>query len=159
MFEKVLVCLDNSPEAEEILPYIYSEGRSFSKIIFLTVVHQPGITLPIGIPGENIGTFQTKTMLNDFKRRLDEAPIYLEEKAKPLQEQGIDVETVVLEGNPTESIVNYIKENGITLLALSTHGHSGFREIALGSTAEYLLRNAGIPLMLVTPGKRKKGKK
>lgn len=158
MFEKVLVCLDNSPEAEEILPYIYSEGRSFSKIVFLTVVHQPGITLPIGIPGENIGTVQTKTMLNDFKRRLDEAPGYLEEKAKPLHEQGIDVETVVLEGNPTESIVNYIKENGITLLALSTHGHSGFREIALGSTAEYLLRNASIPLMLVTP-KKKKGKK
>jgi manganese transport protein len=159
MFEKVLVCLDKSPESEEILPYIYSEGRSFSKIVLITVVQVPGITLPIGVPGENAGTVQTNSMLKDFKRRLEEAPGYLAEKAKPLQEQDIDVETVVLQGVPAPTIVDYIKENGITLLALATHGHSGFREIALGSTAEFLLHNAGIPVMLITPKKRKKAKR
>jgi nucleotide-binding universal stress UspA family protein len=158
MFEKVLVCLDNSPESEEILPYIYSEGRSFSKIVFITVVHMSVIDLPIGVPGEKLQAVQTKAMANDFKRRLAEAPLYLEAKAKLLQEQGIDVETVVLEGVPAPTIVDYIKENGITLLALATHGHSGFREIALGSTAEFLLHNAGIPVMLITP-KKSKGKK
>jgi nucleotide-binding universal stress UspA family protein len=157
MFEKVLVCLDNSPESEEILPYIYSEGRSFSKIVFLTVVHMSVIDLPIGVPGEKLEAVQTKSMLKEFQRRLDESPAYLEEKAKPLKEQGIDVETVVLQGIPAQTIVGYIEENEITLLALATHGHSGFREIALGSTAEYLLRHAGIPVMLITP--KKKGKK
>lgn len=157
MFEKLLVCLDNSPESEEILPYIYSEGRTFSKIVFLTVMNMPVIKLPIGVPGENLEAIQTKAMRNDFQKRLEAAPKYLDEKAKPLQDQGIEVETAVLQGIPTETIVNYIKDNEITLLALSTHGHSGFREIALGSTAEYLLRHAGIPLMLVTP--KKKGKK
>ena len=159
MFEKVLVTLDRSPESEEILPYIAAEGKKFGKVIILTVVHMPVINLPIGVPGESMGPVQTGAMLDQFKRELAEAPDYLDEKAKPLREKGIDVGTEVLEGLPAETIVRYIQSNGISLLALATHGHSGFREIALGSTAEYLLRHAGIPLMLVTPVKKKKGKK
>jgi nucleotide-binding universal stress UspA family protein len=159
MFEKVLVCLDRSPESEEILPYIAEEAKKFGKITLLTVVHMNVIDLPIGTPGETVGPVQTGKMLNEFKQALQEAPGYLEEKAHPLRDQGADVETVVLQGMTAEIIVDYIKENDIKLLAIATHGHSGFREIALGSTAEYLIRHAGVPIMLVTPKKRKKGKK
>ncbi len=159
MFEKVLVCLDNSPEAEEVLPYIYQESGHFSKVVLLSVLYVPLIQLPVSVPGEVPSPVQTSGMLKDFKKALDEAPVYLEEKAKPLRDKGVDVETVVLQGIPTEAIVEYIKENGVGLLAIATHGHSGFREIALGSTAEYLLRNAGIPVLMVTVKRRRKGKK
>jgi nucleotide-binding universal stress UspA family protein len=159
MFEKVLVCLDRSAEAEEILPLIYGEARHFSKIVLLSVLHIPGFQLPVGVPGESAGNIQTNKMLNDFKKAQEETPAYLEAKAAPLKEKGCDVETAVLQGVPARIIVDYIKENNVTLLAIATHGHSGFREIAMGSTAEYLLRNAGIPVMLVTPVKRAKGKR
>jgi nucleotide-binding universal stress UspA family protein len=158
MFEKVLVCLDRSPEAEAILPFIYGEAGHFSQIILLSVLQLPGFQLPVGVPGEATGNVQTGKMLKDFKKAQEETPIYLEAKAAPLKEKGCDVETVVLQGVPARTIVDYIKENNVTLLAIATHGHSGFREIAMGSTAEFLLRNAGIPVMLVTPAKRKKGK-
>jgi nucleotide-binding universal stress UspA family protein len=159
MFDKVLVCLDRSPESEEILPYIYSEAKKFGKIVLLTVVHMSVIDLPISTPGESVGLLQTSRMREEFKQALEETPAYLEAKAQSLRDKGADVETVVLQGITAEKIVDYIRENNVTLLAIATHGHSGFREIALGSTAEYLLRNAGIPLVMVTPKKRKKGKK
>ena len=159
MFEKVLVTLDRSPESEEILPYIAAEGKKFGKVIIINVVHMPVLNLPIGVPGETLGPVQTEAMLKEFRRQLADAPVYLEEKAKTLRELGIDVGIEALEGPPSETIVKYIQANGITMLALSTHGHSGFREIALGSTAEYLLRHAGVPLILVTPRKKVKGKK
>jgi nucleotide-binding universal stress UspA family protein len=159
MFEKVLVCLDRSAESEEILPYISEEAKKFGKIVLLTVVHMNVIDLPISTPGESVGPVQTSRMLNEFKQALEETPGYLEEKAQPLRDKGVDVETVVLQGMTAEMIVDYIKENEIKLLAVATHGHSGFREIALGSTAEYLIRHAGVPIVLVTPKKRKKGKK
>jgi nucleotide-binding universal stress UspA family protein len=159
MFEKILVCLDQSPEAEEILPYIYEEAAHFTKVVLLSVLHTPGVQLPVSVPGESAGLVQTSAMMKKFKQAMDETPAYLEAKARPLREKGIDVETVVLQGIPSESILDYIRENEVKLLAIATHGHSGFREIALGSTAEYLLRHSGLPVLIVTPKKRKKIKK
>lgn len=156
MFEKVLVCLDRSPESEAILPYIYKEARHFKKVIFLSVLPTPAINLPFGVPGEAGGPVQTKKMLEEFQQAMTDTPVYLEAKAQPLRDMKIPVKTVVQEGIPSRSIVEYIQANNVALLAIATHGHSGFREIALGGTAEYLLRHAGIPVMLVTP--KKKGK-
>jgi nucleotide-binding universal stress UspA family protein len=156
MFEKVLVCLDGSPLAEEILPYITKEARHFTKIILLEVLNEPVVDLPIGIPGETMMRVQTKTMMQNFRKAVTEdAPAYLEKKAQPLRDKGMDVECVVLEGAPAQSIIDYAHENEIGLLAIATHGHSGFREVVMGSTAEYLLKQSGLPMLMVKPGKKK----
>lgn len=155
MFEKVLVCLDGSGYAEEILPYILGESRCFSKIVLFNVVYSPVINLPMGVPGETIGPVQTDAMLKRFKQSLEDAPYYLEEKAKPLREKGLEVETAVVEGVAKQEIINYARENGISLIAIATHGHSGFREFTLGSTAEYVLKNSGLPVLLVGPRKKR----
>ena len=155
MFKKVLVCLDGSGYAEEILPYIMEEGKAFGKIVLLNVVMTPVINLPVGVPGESIGPVQTEAMLKRFKEVLEDAPYYLEEKAKALREKGLKVATAIVQGTPSREIINYARENGVTLIAIATHGHSGFREITMGSTAEYVLKNSGLPVLLFTP---KKGK-
>ncbi len=164
MFEKVLVCLDGSPLAEEILPYIVQESRHFNKVVLLTVLDAPIIDLPIGVPGENLPPVQSGEMLKKFRKAIvKDRPAYLEKKARPLREKGVDVEIEVLEGAPATSaagiILDYARENGVTMLALGTHGHGGWRELAMGSTAEYLLKNSGLPVLMVAPkGKREKEK-
>jgi len=154
MFEKVLVCLDGSRLAEEILPYIMEESRHFSKVTLIKVLDPPVVDIPIGVPGENLLPFQSKTMLKSFRKSLvADSPAYLEKQAAPLREKGLDVETVVLEGTPAQTIIDYCRENNITMLAICTHGHSGLREITIGSTAEYLLKHAGLPVLMVSPKK------
>ena len=154
MFEKVLVCLDGSALAEQILPYIAANSRKFKKIVLLNVIAPPGVNIPLGVPGETAGRLQTKSMLDHVKKELEEMPDYLESRAEPLRKTGLKVECVVLEGTPTEAIINYAHDNNIGLIAIATHGHSGIRHITMGSTAEYILKHAGLPVLMVTPQKR-----
>jgi nucleotide-binding universal stress UspA family protein len=157
MFEKILVCLDGFPLAEEILPYIAEESRHFSKVVLLKVVNPPVIELPLGVPGGELGPVQTKTMLKKFRDAFTkDAPDYLEKQAGPLRAKGLDVETVVLEGTPAKTILDYAAENGVTMLAIATHGHGNLRELTVGSTAEYILKHCGMPVLMVTPAQRGK---
>jgi nucleotide-binding universal stress UspA family protein len=155
MFEKVLVCLDGSALAEEILPYIARDSRSFGKVILLKVLAPPKVDLPLGVPGETLAPVQTNAMLKHLQKNLEETPAYLEAKAQPLREKGLDVECVVLEGIPSRAIIDYAHDNEVGLIAIATHGHSGLRHITLGSTAEYLLKHSGLPVLMVTPWKQR----
>jgi nucleotide-binding universal stress UspA family protein len=95
-------------------------------------------------------------MLERLQQQMEEAPAYLEAKAQPLRDKGLDVECVVLQGIPSEAIIDYARDNQVGLIAIATHGHSGLRQIALGSTAEYLLKHSGLPVLMITPGKKRK---
>ena len=156
MLEKVLVCLDGSALSEEILPYISGESRHLGKVILVKVVSSPEVNVPLGVPGETGGAVPTRGRLERFQKELEETPAYLEEKAQPLREKGLDVECVVLQGVPSEAIIDYAGDNAVGLIAIATHGHSGFRQMALGSTAEFVLKHAGRPVLLVTPQKHRK---
>jgi nucleotide-binding universal stress UspA family protein len=155
MFEKVLVCLDGSALAEEILPYIAGDSRSFGKVILLRVLAPPKVELPLGVPGETLAPVQTNSMLKHLQQDLEDTPAYLESKAQPFRAKGLDVECVVLEGIPSRAIIDYARDNKVGLIAIATHGHSGLRHITLGSTAEYLLKHSGLPVLMVTPWKQR----
>jgi nucleotide-binding universal stress UspA family protein len=154
MFEKVLVCLDGSPLAEHILPYIAGDSKKFKKVVLIKVIPAPGVDIPIGVPGETAGHVQTKGMLEHTQQEIKDSPNYLEAKAEPLRKMGMKVECVVLEGTPTQTIINYAHDNNIGLIAIATHGHSGLRQITMGSTAEYILKHSGLPVLMVTPQKK-----
>ena len=156
MFEKVLVCLDGSPLAEEMLPRIAGEGRCLGKAILVKVLAPPELNIPIGIPGETMAPVSTSSRMQHFQQEMEDAPVYLEARAQELREKGLDVETVVLQGTPSEAIIEYAHDNGVTLIAIATHGHSGFRHITLGSTAEAVLRHSGLPVLLAAPRRQKK---
>ena len=153
MFENVLVCLDGSPASEGILSYIMAEAKSFKKAVLLKVVDTAGVNLPIGVPGISGGQFRTAGQDRRFQKEMEEMPGYLEEKAAPLRDKGLEAETVVLEGVPSEAIIGYARDNGIGLIAMATHGHTGLRQVVMGSTAEYILKHGGLPVLLVTPKK------
>ncbi len=155
MYDKILVCLDGSDFAERILPYIEEEADCFKKVILLLVVLTPEVTLPLGVPGTPGVTIQTAGRLEHFQKELAEAPGYLERMAQHLKDIGMDVECVVLEGHPGEAIVDYAEDNGVRLIAIATHGRSGLRSVIVGSTAEYILRKSGLPVLMITPRSHK----
>jgi nucleotide-binding universal stress UspA family protein len=155
MFEKVLVCLDGSALAEEILPYIAGGSRCFGKVLLVKVLAPPEVSLPIGVPGESGVLIQTSARLERFQKEMEETPAYLETKARPLRDSGLDVECVVLQGIPSQAIIDYARDNAVGLIAIATHGHSGLRHITLGSTAEFVLKHSGLPVLLVTPQKQR----
>ena len=52
---------------------------------------------------------------------------------------NIAFETVFLEGNPADEIVNFAEKNGIELIVIGTFGKTGVQRFLLGSVAENVL--------------------
>ena len=51
-------------------------------------------------------------------------------------------------GHAHEEIVRFLGETGTDLLFIGAYGHSRIIEMVLGSTTEYVLRNAPCPVFL-----------
>jgi nucleotide-binding universal stress UspA family protein len=69
--------------------------------------------------------------------------------AEMVKGNNVDVESHVLEGNPSHEIIEFAKNNDIDLIVLGTHGKSGFDRFLLGSVAEKVSRNSNVPVMIV----------
>jgi nucleotide-binding universal stress UspA family protein len=155
MFERIVVCLDGSSVAEEILPYVTDEALAHhSRVVLLRVVNLPEITIPIGIPGEPGIPMSTEGATRRTRKEESEADDYLRRIAEPMREKGLDVQCVVLPGIAGETITNYARENGCKLIAIATHGHGGVRRLVLGSTADFVLHHSSVPLLIVRPGNK-----
>jgi nucleotide-binding universal stress UspA family protein len=72
----------------------------------------------------------------------------LADARKYLGAYNIDAACEVQTGHAPEKIVEYIKDRGYDLLFIGAYGHSRILEMVLGSTTEYVLRNAPCPVFL-----------
>lgn len=72
----------------------------------------------------------------------------LEEAKHYLSSYPLDVTYTTLEGHAPEQIVATLKNDGHDLLFIGAFGHSRIVEMVLGSTTEFVLRNAPCPVLL-----------
>jgi nucleotide-binding universal stress UspA family protein len=147
MFERILVPLDGSKRAEVIL----AQTRRFLKRddAELLLLRAVDTFLP------TYGRYDVRKYLSDER---EEAERYIQEQVLRLASQGhAKVHGRVVEGFPAEAILAAAKEEGSTLLAMSTHGRSGLARWAMGSVAERIVRSSDVPVFLARsfkPGPR-----
>jgi nucleotide-binding universal stress UspA family protein len=147
MFQKILVCLDGSKLAEQILPYAAEQAARFgSSLVLFQVVSLASIPAPTGI--ESVPVVVPDNLLAEAEAA---AKDYLDGLAPPLRERGLKVQCVTVIGHPAESIVSYAEENRFDLVAIATHGRSGLRRLVFGSVADYVIRKSGLPILLIKP--------
>ena len=147
MFQKILVCLDGSKLAEQILPYAAEQAVRFgSNLVLLQVVSLASIPAPTGI--ESVPVAVPNDQLAEAEAA---AKDYLEGLALPLREKGLTVQCVTLIGHPAESIISHAEENRFDLVALATHGRSGLKRLVFGSVADRVIRKSGLPILLIKP--------
>jgi nucleotide-binding universal stress UspA family protein len=152
MFKKILVCLDGSKAAEQILDYISEDAAlAGSKLVLLRVISLPEITVPIQVPGVSGVPISTGATMKHMTTKENEATAYLEQTAEQLRPKNLNIEYEVVPGIPGEAIVDYAQENDIKLIAIGTHGHSAARRFFLGSTADYVLRHSNLPVLTIRP--------
>jgi nucleotide-binding universal stress UspA family protein len=152
MFKKILVCLDGSRLAEQILPYAVEQAKRFaSEIVLFKAFSEPStisLAMP-GMPGVPIDTGRVERHLIEDER---EAETYLKSLADKLQtETGLRVNYDKVLGLAGPAIVEYCRDQEIELIAIATHGRSGFGRALLGSIADYVIRHSGIPILLIRP--------
>jgi len=102
--------------------------------------------------------FQAKLMVVHI---IDEKLIYpfevLEEDGEKILEratikgkdQGVDIQQVLIVGNPTHDMAKITEKTGADLLVIGTHGKSGLQKLLMGSVAENTIKTVKIPVLLV----------
>jgi nucleotide-binding universal stress UspA family protein len=141
MYKRVLIPLDGSRMAEGILPFIIQIARPLALEVVLVYVVQP--IMPQAIEGTAHFT------VYDISARLNEAREYLAPVAANLRRQGVRVTIDTRRGEPVAEIVAAARESGSDIIAMMTHGRSGFGRILFGSVAEAVLRQAKIPVLMM----------
>lgn len=134
MFNKILVPLDGSDLAECVLPHVYALARSNgAEVILLHVVEQNN-------PPDQARPVDPLT----WRFRQVEARNYLDEIARRFQATELSnaIETVLLEGQAADRIVELARERQVDLIALSSHGRSGLSGWNVSSVVQKIILRA-----------------
>lgn len=74
---------------------------------------------------------------------------------KKLNVGDVEVDGVVVSGNPADSIINFAKEKNADMIIIGTHGAKGIEKILLGSVAERVIKGADCLCLVFNPFKKK----
>ncbi len=151
----VLVALDGTPEAEEVLGPAAELAEPFEAEMALVRVCPPVLRasyLPDGtsLPGlthtalENISAAQ--------KKAVKECREYLDGVGDRLRKYGLTVtQHVLIEEDPAAGILAAAKECNASVIAMETHGRVGFSRLFMGSIADRVVRGGGVPVLINRP--------
>ena len=140
---KLVVPLDGSALAETVLPHVREmASRLEYKVVLIRVVR----------PLHYFWVGEHPPEIDEENAQMEnEARAYMETAAEKLSQDGIDVEWRVLVGHPTTIVLEQVRDIHHSIVALTTHGRSGFRRWLIGSLAESLVRSGGDPVLIVPP--------
>jgi nucleotide-binding universal stress UspA family protein len=138
---KILVPVDFSDCSRKALEYALPFARQFhAGITLLHIVH-----VNYYAANSEYTTFDYPELIEETgragKKQLDVLARSIARKCQ--------VTTLIQTGHPGSIIVDTAKRRGIDLIIISTHGRTGFKRAFLGSTAEYAVRYAPCPVLIV----------
>jgi nucleotide-binding universal stress UspA family protein len=148
----ILVPLDGSTFSEAILPHAVAVAQATESALILLQVLEPEyepIFGALGIP-EMVEEGQLERMRD---AQLASIHLYLENVARQLQEEGLEIHTKVIEGNhPAAQIVWHAEHDTLLLMiAMTTHGRRGVLHWLFGSVTAEVVQATPSPLLLLRP--------
>ena len=149
---RILVPLDGSPLAEEILEHALVLGRPLgARYSLLLVVN------PLGLLGDLPPAVVHGVGSGAAAAHVEEARSYLAERARWLEDLGLEAETKVVESERiADTILAESARQGCAFVAMATHGRSGLSRFVLGSVAAQVVHGANAPVLLYRPTARRR---
>ena len=68
---------------------------------------------------------------------------------KHLLDQGLNVSTAAVSGFAPDQIIDHAQENGMDLIAMSSHGRTGLGRWVFGSVTDKVVHAGDIPVLVV----------
>jgi manganese transport protein len=132
--KQIAITVDFSSADEIALNHAFELGGTQAKYTLIHVVETVGALLY----GKNIEDHET---LIDAKL-LSEYKIILEQK-------GFKIKTKLGYGKPSNVLPEIINKGNFDVVVMGTHGHTGFKDLLLGTTVDKLRHKISIPLFIV----------
>jgi len=134
MIDRILVPLDGSHTAECALPHAEAIARRCGAETTLVRIIDQGPSPRSAV---------------DARLREAEANAYLREKCSWLEARGLKARSVVRQGKSADEIIACVRDAGIDLIVLSTHGRGGPGPFRMGGIAEKVVGHAATSVMLI----------
>jgi len=140
--QHILVPIDFSGHSKNALKYAIPYAVQFNARLDLLYVVEPTI-YPADFSFGQVGFPNIEEELR--KRGSEELNALLRTEIKG----RIEAEAAVRTGKPFYEINEYARENGVDLIIIATHGHTGVEHMLFGSTVEKVVRKAPCPVLVV----------
>ena len=141
-FTRILVPTDFGAASEAALECAKELARRFNAHLYLLHVVEDPMATGVWTPEVYVGASAElrDTLLRDAKLRADQALTAAER-----EEFKAAIEIRV--GAAADTIGEFAREMGITLIVMGTHGRRGLAHMFLGSVAERMVRTAPCPVL------------
>lgn len=167
MYKRILVPCDGSDLAQgAVFPHVVELGKHpGTEVVILRVIRAPvgrsatayrarAPEMPVALPENEQDAHVAHHPIykdQEIASAEDEARRSVAGAASVLKEQGVNVVTEVVIGDPAEEIVDYAAEKGVDLIVMCSHGRGGLSRWVFGSVTEKVLRATTVPLLVIRP--------
>jgi len=139
MLNHILIPLDDSPLAECVLPHAIAIAKAFNAQITLAhILEQPSASLRLP-QADPLDWYMKKSAAN----------LYLATMQTRLEEQNLSVQTILLEGNAAEKIVELAQATQADLLILSGYGETRINRGGVSSLVQHILQRVRISTLII----------
>ena len=144
-FQRVVVPLDGSTLAEQILPRILTLARlEDAELILLHVLPAPSLSQ------KEIADLNPAW----WKPDIEVAKDYLIRMARMVRRNGVPVRTeIVINENVANAIADFASDERADLIAIATHGRGGVARMLRGSVADAIMHSGRASMLVFKPEK------
>src|SRR5437762_13326705 len=144
LFKNILFPTDFSPHARSALKYAAAFARAGNGRVILFSVQTGKVPANLMTLPKHIFEDQDSKWLIDLRREVKSLltdPMF----------DGLEVEPVIVEGEPAHEIAKAVRDYDIDLVTVVTHGRRGLARALFGSTAEEIIAEAPCPVLTIRP--------
>ena len=143
MYKNILVPLDGSKRAEAILPHVENLALCFNTKVIFMIVEEPALML------EYDEVIDMPKYIEERDHQKKETESYLASLQEEFRAKGIEVQTCIGHGTVVKAIIDAAERQNAELVAMASHGHSGWPRTFYGSIAAGVLQRIDRPLLLI----------
>jgi nucleotide-binding universal stress UspA family protein len=139
MYDQILFPTDGSEPAASTFDYALQVASEHEATVHVLHVADTGRDSLTRIQGEVLDVFE------------QEGEQIVDEAAQRAADQGVNVVSEVVQGDPSTTIVEYSDQIDSDLIIMPTHGRRGLTRFLLGSVTERVINTAEVPVVSVNP--------
>ena len=146
-YKKIVVPIDGSGWSERAIPHAIDIAQdNKSEVILLHVFKPPA--------QEYIDTISLAGQEDQLQGLREERKQQLMAVRNQVRTENVDVRVQFIEGSGVASIIcDYINEEDVDLVVMTSHGRTGVSRWLFGSVAQKVMQGIDVPVLIIRPDK------
>ena len=142
--KRILYPIDFSECSYQVLPYVLNVAEKYdAEIYLLYVLDDLRQFAGMHVPHTSISNFVEQAMVESEKM--------LDKICDEHLQSCPNFQRRLVMGDPRVEILKMVKSEKIDLVIIGSHSRRGLERIIFGSVAEYVVKNAPVPVLTVKP--------